>query len=448
MSPRSQDEESWEDESEAGMASNNDDDGGGGGDMCPHCGSYMGDCDCPKELEVPKDFPLLTILPPVLSWDTKTLSLDSVTIRNSLARLVYSTSKDYPALTWGETLNVLYRGVQWDNSYLHDILQEDKMQNWLSKKHMWPPLKRSATPGFVCKGEVDPVAVADAASMSSSSSSAGGVGVGVGSVGGLSPRAGAAGLVEMECPVCGEEQPAGHFLHAGCGHFFCKGCWGKRMSNAVTTQGGSAIYTTCMFAGCERPVPLDLVTEHGLLPADQLEKLVLRLVDHFLVHSDDDYQLCPRPVSECPVYAVKCQNFPPEEIRCCCNAKWCYQCRTKDPTRTESHYPLSCDNYDRWRSLGNDHTIAAGIAGMSKPCPQCQVAICRDLLNEGCLHMTCTNCKAHFCWECLRTPYPHGADSDFFTCPEVERRRQTEEGNAQYLRQQREVQVATWYVRT
>jgi hypothetical protein len=298
-SPRSQDEESW-DESEGGMASNNDDDDG---DICPHCGSYLGDCDCPKELEVPKDFPLLAILPPVLSWDTKTLSVDSVTIRTSLARLVYSTSKDYPALTWGETLNVLYRGVQWDNSYLHDILQEDKMQNWLSKKHMWPPLKRSATPRFAFKGEVGPVAVADAASMSSSSSSSTSSAAGVVGVGasGLSPRAGAAGM-EMECPVCGEEQAAGHFLHAGCGHFFCKGCWGKHMANAVTTQGSGAIYATCMFAGCERPVPLDLVTEHGLLPADQLEKLVLRLVDHFLIHSDDDYQLCPRPASECPVY--------------------------------------------------------------------------------------------------------------------------------------------------
>ena len=420
MSPKSDNDADsyWTSESEAEMASGDENDGS----VCKSCGAYASDCDCPKELEIPADFPLLKILPEVLSWDARTLSLDSQTIRKSIASLVYSTATEYPALTWGEALNVLYRGVQWDDSYLQDILQEDKMQNWLTKKNMWPPLKRSTTPSFSFKADTsDPVTVADAASVGAAESRV---------------------PTELDCPVCDESKPVAAFLQAGCGHFFCKECWGNHLHHAVETQGSGAILTTCMT--CKRPVPLDLITQHGLLAEAQLGKLVQRLVDHFLIHSDDDYQLCPRPSSECPVYAVKCQNFPEEEIRCRCNAKWCYQCRTKYPTRTESHFPLSCDNYDRWRSLGNDQTIAAGIRHTSKPCPKCNVSICRDLI-EGCLHMTCTSCKAHFCWECLQTPYPHGNDSGFFTCPEVEKQRQTEEGNAKYLRQQREKQVATWY---
>mmetsp|Transcript_2583 Transcript_2583/g.3958 ORF Transcript_2583/g.3958 Transcript_2583/m.3958 type:complete len:910 (-) Transcript_2583:84-2813(-) len=404
----------WTSESDVDVGSNDDDDDDDGS-QCPRCGGSVYDCDCPQEMDVPKDFPLLKVLPEVLSWDIKTLSLDSSTIRDSIARLVYSTAQEYPALTWGEALKVL-QIVQWDDSYLPDILQDGKMQNWLTKKNMWPPLKSSTAPTFTFKS--DPIAVADA-SVAASASPA-----------------------DLECPVCDETLPADSFLQAGCGHFFCKECWARHLQNAVTTQGSGSIHTTCM--SCKRPVPLDLIITHKLLGDEQLKKLVSRLIDHYLIHSDDDYQMCPQPASVCPVYAVKCQIINKDEIRCKCNAKWCYQCRTKHPDRTESHFPLSCDNYDRWRSLGNDQTIAAGIKLTSKPCPSCNVSISRDLI-EGCLHMTCTNCKAHFCWECLQTPFPHGNDSGFFTCPEVEKKRQTEDGNAQYLRQQREKQVATWY---
>ena len=177
------------------------------GAICPHCGTYVVDCECGKgsNLQVPEDFPLLKILPEVLSWDARTQELDATAIPHSIVRMVYSTTKDYPALTWGEALAVLYRGVQWDDSYLPDILQEDKMQNYLTRKHMWPPLKRSTAPSFAFLSN-DPVAVADAASM--------------GGAAGPGPS-------ELECNVCGEEKEASNFLQAGCGHFFCKECWGE-----------------------------------------------------------------------------------------------------------------------------------------------------------------------------------------------------------------------------
>lgn len=217
---------------------------------------------------------------------------------------------------------------------------------------------------------------------------------------------------------------------------------GNHLRNAIETQGNGAIKTTCM--ACSRPVPLDKIYEHKMVSAAHLDKLVKRLVDHYLLHSFDDYQLCPQPISVCSIHAIKCQDYPEHDVRCRCHTKWCYQCRNKDPSVAKSHFPLSCDNFYRWNSLGDDQTIAAGIKLTAKPCPNCHVSISRDLI-EGCLHMTCTNCKTHFCWECLQSPYPHGNESGFFTCPEVEKKRQTEEGNAAYLRQIKEKQVAIWY---
>ena len=185
----------WTSESDVDM----DSDHGGGKAMCSRCHRSIYACSCPTELEVPKDFPLLTVLPDVTCWNTVTRTADSVTIKTAIARLVFTTAKDYPALTWGEALKVL-QIVAWDDSYLTDILQEGKMEHWLTKKSMWPPLKSSTAPAFVFKS--DPVAVADT---------------------GVS----GAGPSELDCDICEETKPAEAFLQAGCGHFFCKTCWGK-----------------------------------------------------------------------------------------------------------------------------------------------------------------------------------------------------------------------------
>ena len=186
----------WTSESDVDVGSDDEDDAKS---TCSRCGGGIYDCDCPNELTVPQDFPLLKVLPETVSWNAKNQSVDQTTIKNSIARLVYSTAQEYPALTWGEALKVL-QIVQWDDSYLPDILQEGKMEHWLTKKNMWPPLKSSTAPAFAFQS--DPVAVADTA------------------VNGTGPK-------EMECEVCDEIKPTEEFLQAGCGHFFCKECWGR-----------------------------------------------------------------------------------------------------------------------------------------------------------------------------------------------------------------------------
>ncbi|KAJ7057766.1 hypothetical protein C8F01DRAFT_1306744 [Mycena amicta] len=66
----------------------------------------------------------------------------------------------------------------------------------------------------------------------------------------------------------------------------------------------------------------------------------------------------------------------------------------------EAHDGFSCAEQD-----GGDRLFKEWAAGHDvKNCPGCMVPIERD---EGCHHVTCSQCRTHICWVCLRT-FPNG----------------------------------------
>lgn len=50
----------------------------------------------------------------------------------------------------------------------------------------------------------------------------------------------------------------------------------------------------------------------------------------------------------------------------------------------------------------------------TKKCPKCKTDIEK---NQGCMHMTCRNCKYEFCWLCTNDWKQHGANTGgFYAC--------------------------------
>ena len=85
-----------------------------------------------------------------------------------------------------------------------------------------------------------------------------------------------------------------------------------------------------------------------------------------------------------------------------CRTLWCVQCRKKhDPS-------VSCASFAE-EEKADDEMRKLIASGSVKQCPVCKNGVQK---NEGCNHMTCISCRAHFCYVCgdeldVAHPYSH-----------------------------------------
>ena len=82
-----------------------------------------------------------------------------------------------------------------------------------------------------------------------------------------------------------------------------------------------------------------------------------------------------------------------------------------------AHRPLGCEKFSKWMTMigGKDDSLNEGwIKKNTKKCPKCGASIEK---NQGCMHMTCRNCKHEFCWLCTGDWKAHGsATGGFYEC--------------------------------
>ena len=99
--------------------------------------------------------------------------------------------------------------------------------------------------------------------------------------------------------------------------------------------------------------------------------------------------------------------------------------------REEGHAPCTCDDWKKWTATIESEMEAAGVSKKSgasldkvadtlwlhantKKCPKCSASIEKD---EGCNHMTCSNCAHDFCWMCMKDWSLHSqASGGYFQC--------------------------------
>ena len=159
-------------------------------------------------------------------------------------------------------------------------------------------------------------------------------------------------------------------------------------------------------------MPAALVRE--LLPAPDAAKY-----DAFALRSfvEDNRAMSWCTGADCDA-AVQClaERAPGEalDVLCgCCGATFCFGCKE------EAHRPVACDTVRRWVTKNSAESENLNwILANTKPCPKCHRPIEK---NQGCMHMTCSQCRHEFCWLCNGPWAEHGERTGgFYACNRFE----------------------------
>jgi len=111
---------------------------------------------------------------------------------------------------------------------------------------------------------------------------------------------------------------------------------------------------------------------------------------------------------------------PPLDVLCCpqppakgCGATFCFACGE------EAHRPVACGTVRGWLVKNSAESENLNwILANTKPCPKCHRPIEK---NQGCMHMTCSQCRHEFCWLCSGAWAEHGERTGgFYACNRFE----------------------------
>lgn len=104
---------------------------------------------------------------------------------------------------------------------------------------------------------------------------------------------------------------------------------------------------------------------------------------------------------------------PPIDVHCDCGADFCFTCRE------EAHRPVGCETVRKWLVKNSAESENLNwILANTKQCPKCKRPIEK---NQGCMHMTCSQCRFEFCWLCVGAWSDHGERTGgFYACNRYE----------------------------
>lgn len=138
-----------------------------------------------------------------------------------------------------------------------------------------------------------------------------------------------------------------------------------------------------------------------------------RLVKLYTTNNSHMFTHCSNPTCDRYIYCGPARStLPPRAtgnvVKCTCNQQTCVRCENSN------HLPATCENMKDWDSKEQaDAANANWILANTKQCPnpKCRKAIEK---NQGCNHMTCSQCRNEFCWICLGDWARHG--SSYYAC--------------------------------
>ncbi|WIA08252.1 hypothetical protein OEZ85_007696 [Tetradesmus obliquus] len=235
-----------------------------------------------------------------------------------------------------------------------------------------------------------------------------------------------------KCMICFEEHPRSAMRSAACKHGFCTDCWSGYLANAVSC-GPTVLDLRCPLPDCKAEVPVALV--HEVL---QLEPKTAELVPRYDNYALRSFVEDNRAMVWC--VGVNCENA----VECCvdrapdepldvvcsgCDTTFCFNCKE------EAHRPVSCDTVRKWITKNSAESENLNwILANTKPCPKCYRPIEK---NQGCMHMTCSQCRHEFCWLCNGTWSEHGERTGgFYACNRYEAAKKTGEYDGEQRRRE------------
>uniref|UniRef100_A0A061SJL9 RBR-type E3 ubiquitin transferase n=1 Tax=Tetraselmis sp. GSL018 TaxID=582737 RepID=A0A061SJL9_9CHLO len=217
-------------------------------------------------------------------------------------------------------------------------------------------------------------------------------------------------LATSTCGICFEEFNDVGLLSAPCNHRFCKDCWAKYVETAVE-DGPMCLGLRCPLPDCGMKVPAELVMQ--VLSSQGKQRYRQHELQSF-VETNPEFKWCPAP--DCK-FAIKFANpdrdQEPVDVVCQCGHAFCFACGE------EAHRPVLCETVKKWilKNCAESENLN-WILVNTKPCPKCKRPIEK---NQGCMHMTCSQCKHEFCWLCQGKWQDHGERTGgYYSCNRYE----------------------------
>ncbi|KAF6018165.1 RNF14 [Bugula neritina] len=227
------------------------------------------------------------------------------------------------------------------------------------------------------------------------------------------------------CKICYEEKLGiDSFQFHGCSHSFCKECIAQHFT--VRIESGEVKQLTCPEGGCDSQGHPSQIKE--LLSSDLYERYE-RLLLQCTLDTMLDITYCPRSFCQTAVILD-----PGSTLAACsgCQYVFCnlckmsyhgiHPCRLRKDELKEKLDEASEEDLEAFKArygkqlvenLINESASYAWVDEYAKHCPVCKAAITKI---DGCNKMTCTKCKAYFCWLCRAIlsrgdPYSHFRNS-------------------------------------
>jgi ariadne-1 len=147
-------------------------------------------------------------------------------------------------------------------------------------------------------------------------------------------------------------------------------------------NGKDCINGKCPYPKCNVLVPYSKMKEYlSEAQFSEFEKFLYKS------YTDDNKSIKWCPQARCSYY---CENpsLVPTEIKCQCSYMYCFGCNE------EAHNPAPCQLNKKWAlKNGAEAENVTWIQANAKACPKCHKNIEK---NQGCDHMTCTQCRYSF----------------------------------------------------
>ena len=201
-------------------------------------------------------------------------------------------------------------------------------------------------------------------------------------------------IYKTECGICGDEISNNDKIKINqpCKHNFCIDCWFEYLKEKINNANVYKI--SCMNHECNYSL-----TEHFVKSIIGQDIQLLQKYDKFLsrkklMESNKKIKFCPIP--DCDGYAEK-KNKREKIVKCNFSHEFCFDCGNK-PHPNQKCSDVIDKDFERWKS-----------SRVVKRCPHCKYWTEK---NEGCNHMTCSQCKFQWCWlcqkECIVGHYSYG----------------------------------------
>ena len=197
---------------------------------------------------------------------------------------------------------------------------------------------------------------------------------------------------QIKCELCDENLDSKNiFKHLKCEKSYCINCWLNFIDEKVKNR---ILDIKCITEDC------------GELEKDFIEEIIKndnKLYNKYHLFKKrisilNNKNYIPCPIPDCEGYAIKKDqkqyNFEnPNYMKCINNHIFCNKCKTI------AHGDKDCsENNDKDKQQNINIYLSKIEDKETKQCPNCNILISR---NQGCNHMTCSNCGYQFCWLCL-----------------------------------------------